>query len=139
MCWAQANEKMKSSKRSKQKKYPDKHYETRRAAFRAAKRDNGIPVSQQPDEVIKPNDKDKWDEYELDGSKNTALYRFVVFLLGLLGFAEEKEIHIREDKDYSYGAVDGKGNQDEHFNSGEIQSDDTRLRRHHYYKRRRKK
>ncbi|PSR15420.1 MAG: hypothetical protein DA408_08600 [Bacteroidetes bacterium] len=130
---------MKSLQQGKSKKYPDKHYETRKAAFREAKRDNGIPVSQQPIDVIRPNDKDKWDEYGLDRSKNRALYRFVVFLLGLFGFSEEREIHIREDSDYSYGAVDGRGDQREHFNSGEVQEDNTRLRRHHYFNRRRRK
>lgn len=130
---------MRSLKKRKQKKYPDKHHDSRRAAFRAAKRDNGIPVSQQPVEVIRPNDEDKWNEYGLDKSKNRALYRFVVLLLGWLGFSEEKEVHIREDSDYSYGAVDRRGDQSEHFNSGEIQEEDTKLRRHHYFKRRKKK
>ena len=130
---------MRSPKKQKQKRYPDKHHDSRRAAFRAAKRDNGITVSQQPVEVIRPNDKDKWNEYGLDKSKNRALYRFVVFLLGLLGFSEEKEIHIREDSDYSYGAVDGRGDQSKHFNSGEIQEEDIKLRRHHYFKGKSKK
>lgn len=126
---------MKFKKRRKEKPYKDKYYETRRAAFRGAKRDNGIPVSREPNEVISPNDKN-WQEYNLDKTRNRRLYRFVIYLLNLItGFSEEKEIHIREDKDFSYGSADGLGDQTEHFNSGE----EPDLKRHHYFKRRNRK
>lgn len=125
---------MKSSKKKKDKGYEDKYHETRRAAFRAAKRDNRVPVSQQPEEVVRQND-EKWDEYGLNREKNRALYRFVMYLLNLLtGSSDRKEIHIREDTDYSYGAVGGLGDQDEHFNSGEVNEEREKLRRHHYFK-----
>ena len=130
---------MKPSKRNKEKPYEDKYYKTRRAAFRAAKRDNGIPVSRQPQEVIRPND-EKWVDYNLDREKNRALYRFIVYLLNMLtGFFERREVRIREDTDYSYGAIDGTGDQEDHFNSGEVNAKRTKLKRHHYFSKRNKK
>lgn len=130
---------MKPSKRNKPKHYQDKYYKTRRAAFRAAKRDNGVPVSQQPMEVIRPND-EKWDEYGLDRNKNRSLYRFIVYLLNMLtGFSERKEVRIREDADYSYGSDYGVGDQDDHFNSGAVNERRTKLKRHHYFSKRNRK
>jgi len=96
--------------------------------------DNGIPVSQHPEEVVRPND-DNWGEYTLNRKKNRALYRFIIHLLNFFtGFSDRKEIHIREDTDCSYGAVGGLGDQDEHFNSGEVKEERAKLRRHHYFK-----
>lgn len=127
---------MKSHKRNKEKQYEDKYYESRRAAFRAAKRDNNIPVSQQAVEVIRNNDKD-WNEYGLRRDKNRALYRFIVYLLNMLtGFSEKKEVHIREDNDNSYGAIGGVGDQKDHFNSGEVREERSKLKRHHYFNKR---
>lgn len=48
--------KMGTPESRKDKPFEDKYHATRRAAFRAAKRDNGIPVSQHPDEIIRPTD-----------------------------------------------------------------------------------
>ena len=130
---------MKPSKRNKPKYYQDKFYKTRRAAFRAAKRDNCVPASQHPKEVIRPND-EKWDEYGLDRTKNRSLYRFFVYLLNILtGFSELKEVRIREDTDYSYGSDDGVGDQEDHFNSGAVNEHRTKLKRHHYFSKRSKK
>ncbi|MCB9295777.1 MAG: hypothetical protein H6559_22025 [Lewinellaceae bacterium] len=41
-------------KKPKKEKDTGKVFETRRAAFREAKRDHGVPVGKQPDEVVKP-------------------------------------------------------------------------------------
>ncbi len=129
---------MKGSDDRKDKQYEDKYYSTRRAAFRDAKRDNGIPVTQHPNEVIRPDD-EQWHEFGLDETRNRALYRFILYLLNLVtGFFEQREVQIREDKDFYYGRVDKKGDQSEHFNSGEVLGDDTKLRRHHYYTKRKK-
>ena len=51
----------------------DKTYLSRRAAFRGAKRDGNIPMSQHPDESIYPNS-DKGKEYGLDKRNVILLY-----------------------------------------------------------------
>ena len=75
-------------------KREDKYYNSRRAAFRAAKRNSNIPVSSQPVETITPKSK-KWKKSGLD-SRNKRLYIFRIFDF-FNGFFQEKEVHIRED------------------------------------------
>lgn len=102
-------------------------YPSRRAAFRAAKRDGRIPMGQQPEEVIYPHT-DMGDEYDLD-DRNVRLYIFSI-IIGAVAF----EYHLREDKEAFYGAERGKGDQLPHFNSGESKGSDKKLRNHHYWK-----
>ena len=74
-----------------------KVYPSRRAAFRAAKRDGGILMSQHPEEVIYPGS-DLGGDYGLD-DRNVRLYIFSI-LIGAVAF----EYHLREDKEaYSTG------------------------------------
>ncbi len=94
-------------------------YPSRRAAFRAAKRDGGIPVSQHPSEVILPNT-DEGVEEGLD-ERNVRLYVFRIYGVGALFF-------IREDKAAFYGT--GEGDQLPHFNSGKPPK---KLKKHHYW------
>jgi len=108
------------------KRTTDQVFETRRAAFRAAKRDHGVPMGKQPDEVVEPFTK-RGKELELDG-RNKRLYIFR-FILRYFGIGKSREdIHIREDKEVFY--KDGK--QEKHFNAGEK----SKKLRTHYYKRR---
>ncbi|MDA8018097.1 MAG: hypothetical protein MPN21_11685 [Thermoanaerobaculia bacterium] len=90
----------------------------RRGAFREAKQQNGIPVSQQPDHVIRPGTPDG-DAAELRPGQNGRLYQFTN--------EQGHKIDIREDFPTTY--PDG-GSQGPHFNSGP--SGDT-LRGHHYF------
>lgn len=123
---------MKLTKRVKKKPYQDKYYETRRAAFRGAKRDNDVPVTQHPEKTVSPNDTE-WSEHNLD-HRNSKFFLFIISVFNYLtGYSEEKEIHIREDKHCSYHSQSGKGEQSNHFNSGESEGN---LKRHHYYKKR---
>lgn len=98
-------------------------YSSRRAAFRAAKRDNKVPMSEHPTEVIRPNTP-AGDEIPLFADKNVKLY---VFNLVVLGIAVE----IREDKEAFYGSESGRGDQLPHFNSGKAKK---KLKKHHYWK-----
>lgn len=106
-----------------------KIYPSRRAAFRAAKRDGDIPVCQQPDEVIYAGTDIGYD-FGLDG-RNARLYVFNV-IVGAVAF----EYHIREDKEAFYQDNQGRGNQLPHFNSGKQEQPEPKqkLRHHHYYK-----
>ncbi|MCB9295560.1 MAG: hypothetical protein H6559_20905 [Lewinellaceae bacterium] len=106
-----------------------KVFVTRRAAFREAKRDHGVPVSKQPYKVVKPNTP-SGDQHKLD-NRNRMLYIFRI-LISLFGFrdTEEREIPIREDKEAFYAKKD---KQMEHFNAGEK---DDKLRKHYYFKKR---
>lgn len=94
-------------------------YPSRRAAFRAAKRDGGIPVGQHPQEVVLPNT-DEGTEAGLD-ERNVWLYVFSIHGVGALFF-------IREDKAAFYGT--SEGDQLPHFNSGQTKK---RLKKHHYW------
>jgi hypothetical protein len=82
-------------KKPKPKK-KEKVFETRRAAFRAAKRDLGLPVTSQPNRIVKPNT-EEWTKRNLD-YRNRRLYIFEL-LLRILGFSRKRELHIREDKE----------------------------------------
>lgn len=101
-----------------------KIYPSRRAAFRAAKRDNGIPVTKNPDEVIIP-ETDLGEAYDLD-DRNVRLYIFDIFVGAVV-----VQYHIREDKEAFYGGIKREGDQGPHFNSG---SRGTKLKKHHYWK-----
>jgi len=103
-------------------------YPSRRAAFRAAKRDGRIPVAQQPDEVIMP-DTPEGEEMGLD-ERNVRLYVFNI-IVGAVAF----EYHIREDKEAFYGTENTEGDQLPHFNSGES---GRKLKGHHYWLKRNK-
>lgn len=114
-------------KKPKREKDTGKIFDTRRAAFREAKRDHGVPVGKQPDEVVKPHTQ-IGDEYKLD-KRNRRLYIFR-FILSLFGLGNDKEdVFIREDKEAFYS---DSGKQREHFNAGE---DPEKLKKHYYYKR----
>ena len=112
-------------------KREDKYYNSRRAAFRAAKRDSNIPVSSQPVETITPKSK-KWKKSGLD-SRNKRLYIFRIFDF-FNGFFQEKEVHIREDKAAIY--TEEQGHQIEHFNVGEPPK---KLKKHFYFLTKQKK
>ena len=104
-----------------------KIFATRRAAFRAAKRDGNIPVSMQPVKVYKPPPKEEPDA-DLD-HRNRRIYIFEV-LLGLFSSVVSRKYFIREDKEVEYS--DG-GKQMDHFNAGKSPR---KLREHYYFKRR---
>ena len=101
-----------------------KIYPSRRAAFRAAKRDAKIPMAEQPRGVVRPNSPEG-KEYQLD-DRNVRLY---IFNLGIGAIAYE--YHIREDKEAFYEDKEPKGHQLPHFNSGEPPK---KLKGHHYWK-----
>lgn len=104
----------------------DSYFDTRRQAFRKAKRDNNIPGTSQPVEVLRPNTP-KGNEANLD-NRNRRLYIFKI-IASLFGISSNKEIHIREDKGVIY--PEDIGNQLDHFNSGEPPA---KLKKHHYFK-----
>ena len=102
-------------------------YETRKEAFRDAKRQNEIPVSKQPQKEIKPNTVDA-EEYKLD-DRNIRLYVYAS------DTQEEDESHlIREDYPVDYD--DNESNQMQHFNVGKKK--DKKLKQHFYFFRRNK-
>lgn len=105
-----------------------KIYVSRRAAFRAAKRDNKIPVTLNPNKVIYPNtlEGDEIQPEKLDSEKNVRLYKFSILI-----FTVTFEVSIREDKEAFYGEVNQIGNQLPHFNSGETNK---KLPKHHYFR-----
>lgn len=99
-----------------------KIYPTRRAAFRAAKRDRNIPMSAQPDDIVYPRTA-VGDAFGLD-DRNVRLYVFNLVLVALV-------VHIREDKEVFYVEGDDDSNQLPHFNSGRAGK---KLRDHHYWR-----
>ena len=105
----------------------DQVFETRRAAFRAAKRDHGVPVCRQPTKAIHAKS-DSAKDLGLD-HRNRRLYIFEI-LLGIFGLNKNRSVHIREDKAMHY--EDG-GYQEKHFNAG---GNPVKLRKHYYYRRR---
>ena len=111
-----------------------KVYPSRRAAFRAAKRDGGIPVCQQPDEVICAGTDIGYD-FGLD-HRNVRLYVFNM-IVGAVAF----EYRIREDKEAFYQDKQDSGHQLPHFNSGQQERPEPKqkLRQHHYYKKKERK
>lgn len=102
---------MKEDKFSKKRSRKNETFDTKRQAFRTAKRDYKIPVSSQPDETVKPNT-NRGKEEKLD-KRNSKLFIFKI-LGGLFG--SDKRIYMREDKPYEY--PDGS-KQIKHFNVGE--------------------
>ena len=93
--------------------------ETRHQALNQAKRANDIPLSKQPDQVIKPNTK-LGDEVGLDASRNVRQYEYTN--------SKGQGISIREDRPHKY--PDG-GSQGPHFNAGPSGGD--KLRQHHNF------
>lgn len=117
--------------RKKKKSGVSKHFETRRQAYNAFKMDYGIPKSEQPSEVIKP-DTPKGQGHKLD-NRNVRLYIFDA-ILNFLGIETRKKTHLREDKEAFY--PQGGGKQSEHFNAG---SADENLKDHYYFKKKKRK
>lgn len=113
-------------KKPKKEKDTGKAFETRRAAFREAKRDHGVPVGKQPEKVIHADNKGG-KNLGLD-SRNKRLYIFRI-LLGIFSRKKKREVHIREDKEAFY---DDGGSQDQHFNVGD---NPVKLKKHYYFKR----
>ena len=106
-----------------------KTFETRRAAFRAAKREHGIPMKTHPREVVKPYTEEA-KRHKLDG-RNRRLYIFEI-IRSILGLFVVNIYHVREDKEALY--ADG-GKQAEHFNAGDPEENE-KLKKHYYFKRR---
>ena len=96
----------------------DTYSTTAKESFRKAKEQNGIPKSQQPDKVIKPNTPEG-KEMKLDND-NVKLYEFTN--------SKGEKVLIRQDKPALY--KDG-GMQPAHFNAGFKK--DIKLKQHHYY------
>jgi len=96
----------------------DTYSVTRNQAFKNAKEQNGIPKSQQPDNVIKPNTPEGINMGLKES--NVKLYEFTN--------SKGEKIYIREDKPVKY--IDG-GKQSHHFNAGK--KNDRKLKQHHYY------
>ncbi len=99
---------------------------TRRAAYRNAKDQNGIPRSQQPDKTIKPNtpEGNKLKPKSLDPSKNVRQDEFTN--------SRGEKISIREVRPVKYNQG-GNGVQGPHFNAWK--SGSNHLKQHHYYDR----
>ena len=94
-----------------------KYFSSRRAAFRAAKRDANIPMSRHPDKVVYPMTVEG-DSYGLD-NRNVRLFIFNL-IIGAIAF----EYHIRQDK------ADKKLEQSPHFNSG---TPPEKLKNHYFW------
>jgi hypothetical protein len=85
---------------------------TRRAAFRRAKRDAGIPTAKNPDEVRRVPMTDKNGKPILGDDKKPIITREYVFKS-----KDGKEIVIQDHgAGHSFGAPGGKGDQTPHFN-----------------------
>ena len=99
---------------------------TRRAAYRNAKDQNGIPRNQQIDKTIKPNthEGNKLKQKSLDPSKNVRQDEFTN--------SRGEKISIREVRPVKYNQG-GNGDQGPHFNAGKSCSN--HLKQHHYYDR----
>lgn len=93
-------------------------YPSRRAAFRAAKRDAGIPMGRQPRSVVRPRTT-AGGLHGLD-DRNVRLYIFPIFI-GAIAF----EFHIREDR------ADEKLEQPPHFNAGQPPK---KLKKHYFWR-----
>ena len=93
---------------------------SKNAAFRSAKRANHIPITAQPEKVVKPNTPDA-DDYRLDQCNN----RMYIFQK-----TDGKKLYIRSDKPVRYNE-NGRGDQGPHFNAGEYWE---RLDQHYYYR-----
>lgn len=123
---------IKSTNKNKKKKprtsSDDKVFESRRAAFRAAKRDMEIPVHKHPNKVLSSS-QPGWDNTKMDG-RNNRLYIFKIIRM-IFGKPEEDEIHFREDKPTHY--TNDQGNQDGHFNTGRPP---VKLKNHYFFKNR---
>lgn len=115
---------LKKLRKEKESSGKSKYFDSRKSAFRAFKRDYNIPVSEHPEEVVKPYTQ-KGGDLGLD-RRNIRLYIFEI-IKNLFGTEKRKNIHLREDKGVFYG----NGNQDSHFNGG---IKDDKLRDHYYYK-----
>lgn len=93
------------------------YFPSRRAAFRAAKRDAGIPMSRHPDAVVYPRtpagEKSKLDE------RNVRFYVFDIWI-GAIAL----QFRIRED------LPDKKNRQSKHFNAGYLPD---KLKKHYYW------
>jgi RHS repeat-associated protein len=94
---------------------------SRSAALQEAKLANDIPVSRQPDKVIKPNTPEG-REAGLRSGENVRLYEYTN--------SRGQKIWIREDNATLYGSPGGRGDQGPHFNSG---PKGEKLRNHHYW------
>jgi hypothetical protein len=98
-----------------------KVYPSRKAAFRAAKRDANIPMQQHPQEIVTPFSH-LGNDYDLD-DRNVRLYIFHLLVCGIV-----IEYHIREDKEAFYGGE--AGYQPPHFNAGK---EGAKLKEHYYW------
>lgn len=96
-------------------------YPSRRAAFRAAKRDANIPMQQHPEVVVCPFS-DLGNDFDLD-DRNVRLYIFHILICGIV-----IEYHIREDKEAFYAGE--AGYQPPHFNVGK---EGAKLKEHYYW------
>jgi len=95
----------------------DTNSTTSKEAFRKAKDQNGVPRSQQPDKMIKPNTLED-NEYRLD-NRNVKIYEFTN--------SKGETVLIRQDKSVNYG----DGYQPEHFNA--VLKQDIKPKQHHNY------
>lgn len=119
-----------NKKRKPRTNTEEKTFSSRRAAFRAAKRDSKIPMRNQPAKVLSSS-QPGWEDSKMD-SRNGRLYIFKLFRM-LFGKREEDEIHFREDKPVKYR--DDKGNQLGHFNTGRPPG---KLKNHYFFKKKKK-
>jgi len=93
-----------------------------REAFRNAKEQNGVPRSQQPDKVIKPNT----PEGKAKGldNRNVSQHEFTN--------SKGEKVSIRKDKPAKYNDG-GKGDQGPHYNAGKNAKQPKDLNQHHNY------
>ena len=101
---------MKHSASDKPKSRISLFFKTRRQAFRAAKKDNDIPVSEQPEKTIKPSTP-RGDKENLD-KRNKVMF---IFRKRKGIFERDENVYFREDVPVEYR--DG-GKQGKHFNVG---------------------
>ena len=107
-----------------------KTYETRKQAFKQAKKDRGIPSSEWPSEVVKSGTR-RGNELGLN-EKNNRLYIFRA-IFNFFNRLIRPEVRIRKDHEAYY---EEGHKQIDHFNVGEIDADDgEKLRDHYYFKR----
>lgn len=122
---------MAAPNRKKTKAGVSKSFDTRKQAMNAFKEDYGIPKSEQPREVVKPQTM-KGRKHKLD-DRNVRLYIFDL-ILNFFGIETRPETHLREDKEAFY--PEERGDQSRHFNAGKP---DGKLKDHYYFKDKKKK
>ena len=121
---------MPTKNRKKRKASVSKHFDTRKQALHAFKKDYNIPRTEQPKEVVKPFTP-QGERHNLD-NRNVRLYIFQA-VVNLFKVTTRRKTYLREDKEAFY--VKERGTQDSHFNAGHANE---KLRDHYYFGKKKK-